>query len=340
MPRVTHGMLATSFRSRTYLAVSALLGVIGLARLRDEHIDAPQPPDTSLSSDVARSSTSTMADDAPPAFDVVESLHTIANRWLEPSTPPTEGLIPAAGRCQRPTAKQRRALNTRLTRWVAARYPHERADLGFSVGCVETTGLAIAMSADVTEKRGPESRSSLWWVLRVTDATITVIAERRATAEVDYMEWADEGTLDVIALVDLDGDDIRDIVWERTEHAGGAVHTYADVRVERSTTGNSEPVQGISLLPDVELQGNTLVFGLTDENDPYDAPLRYRCLTDELGLHPCAKSTARARLAAASRLAAVTASTLPTRDAASSDLTLLRVTGQERAAILGALPRR
>lgn len=334
-------MLATSFRSRTYLAASALLGVIGLARLGDEHIDAPLPPDTTLSSDVARSSASTMADDAPPAFDVVESLHTVANRWLEPSTPATEGwFIPAAGRCQRPTAKQRRALNTRLTRWVAARYPDEHADLGFSVGCVETTGLAVAMSADVTEKRGPERRSSLWWVLRVTDATITVIAERRATAEIDYMEWADEGRLDVLALVDLDGDDIRDIVWERTEHEGGARHTYADVRVERSTTGNSEHVRGISLLPDVELQGNTLVFGITDEDDPYDAPVRYRCLTDELGLRPCAMPTARKRLEAASRLAAVTASTLPTRDAAASDLTLLRVSGQERAAILGALPRR
>ena len=89
---------------------------------------------------------------------------------------------------------------------------------------------------------------------------------RSGSATESWMEWASEGSLDVLALADLDGDGTRDVLYTRTEHEGGATTSDWDV-IAHVATGDRAVLAMHGVLDLVPQGGHpVLVLGATYEH--------------------------------------------------------------------------
>ena len=270
-------------------------------------------------------------------IDIVPELQAIGKRAMKTITPPGEGLLLAIAPCVRPTAKERAALQTKLAAWIDHSYPGERADasegLALEVGCKDPDGLVVAAHVD----RGTKERRTLsrWWILRITDTT-AVLAERTSSATDTWMEWAQEGSLDVLALADLDGDGTRDVLYTKTEHEGGATTSDWDV-IARLATGERQVLASHGVL-DVIPQDGHAVLAL---GGGYDH-LMYRCIERDLQLSTCPAAVAvhhhQDVFELAEKYAGIRADGLSDREQLADELAQLGVAKADRTRLAAAVP--
>src|SRR5688572_1265653 len=221
-------MFDTSISLRMY-AITTALAAVGILVHLPASVTPIAPAITAPSAPALQpAALPTSVMEAAPRFDVARKLWEIGARAqaqlaeTAPTDSPTR--IPAAGACERLTAMQQTQLRSRLAAWIDQTYSDEKRgakiELEFRSGCVEPDGLVVDMNVDRTRKAG--GRLSRWWIVRVTTGDIAILAERTSEAKIDWMEWSNMGTISVLALVDLDRDGVREVVWTRTDKEGGA----------------------------------------------------------------------------------------------------------------------
>jgi hypothetical protein len=233
-------------------------------------------------------------------------------------------------------------MRSRIGAWIDRQYPRERSvpdfPLAIAAGCKTRQGIVV----DAHAERGPRTKDPLatirrTFVLRVSPGQIEKLAEKQAEGSDRAMEWSDEGSVETLALVDLDGDGVQDVVIDHLEHEGGAIHSGYTIEVLRSR--NAARVQVASFYGDLSVVGNptgplVLAVGSTDVNH------EYACLGDDLKLARCpAAEVARLaskRLEIADRYARLQASEVPDRDLLADELGILGVAAAERAPLLAA----
>ena len=124
------------------------------------------------------------------------------------ATPSGDDDIPAFAPCRRPTGAEREAIHAQITAWAHGEPDQVR------FGCVEAAGAIVLAQRD-------RATTGAWWALRVS-GRVRVLAEVTGAPTSRFMEWTAESTLDVIALDDLDGDGVLDVIATRDDHEGGA----------------------------------------------------------------------------------------------------------------------
>ncbi|MFT3696777.1 MAG: hypothetical protein QM831_26785 [Kofleriaceae bacterium] len=183
------------------------------------------------------------------------------------------GVAAADDVCAPVSATDKKALEIDVKAFIDHAHPTEKphADeytpgLGwvFTVGCREATG---AVYVDVSQDRvGKTERHRRNYVLSVArDHQVTVIEESTSTITDDWMEWADEGRLAVIAQLDLDGDGKRDLIFSHHEHEGGSMDGY-DSLVALLGTGKRVPLVTVTNLASQTVGDHELVIGAHDRD--------------------------------------------------------------------------
>jgi hypothetical protein len=248
------------------------------------------------------------------------------------------GLAPVAPRtCAATTEAERSAITRRVLAWIDAAHPGETGptvpdgqSFVITFGCRDATGAVVL---DVSQDReSPGSRTRRNYLFRIS-TTLEVIAEDTSTSIEDWMEWADEGRIRLIAQLDLDGDRALDIVYSDHEHEGGATNTEDFLHVRYASGRRADSAQIVNL-SDIELVNGRLVLA----GSARDERTFYGCLGRDLRITPCPTSAALQRAAdrhaLASRYTYLTA--LPDRDQLAADLAMLRISGKRRAAFVAA----
>src|SRR5258706_1997123 len=128
--------------------------------------------------------------------------------------------LPALGPCVRPTAREKEQLKRLVTHGIAGE------DYTVRFGCKDAAGVIVSAAYDLVDHG---HHIGAWDVLRVAGGKATPIARYRGTSVQDYMEWADETSVSVRALVDLDGDGIHDALLATSHHEGGSRHSNEDL---------------------------------------------------------------------------------------------------------------
>ena len=268
-------------------------------------------------------------------------------RAAVPRTRTADGrsLLPVGARsCFPTTAAEREQVTKRVLAWIDAAHPGEQGpvvpstdDASFVVtfGCKDGSG---ALVLDLSQDRepvapGPDAfRTRRNYLLRVTSA-IEVIAEDTSTPSPDWMEWADQGRIRLLAQVDLDGDRALDIVYSDHEHEGGAIDSHDLIRV-RFATGRQASSAMITNLADVKLvKGHLVLAGQTRNEETF-----YGCLGRDLLVAPCPAAAALQRAAdrrsIVARYGRIDASEVPDREQLARDLAMIGITGKRRAALV------
>lgn len=289
---------------------------------------------------------------APASADVKQPIDLASElRGLAKSfpAPPATGFAPvAAPGCKALTSTERADIKKRVLAWIDVRHPDERGttaptggvdlDLEISFGCKETSGsLVLDLSQDrVPAKPKPDTRGGVRrnYVLRVSQSAIDVIAESTTTMRTDWMEWADEGRISLLAQIDLDGDGSFDAVYSNHEHEGGATGSYDRIHVRYANGKLGDSGQVMNLV-DVRLVANQLVVaGSTKSGIVF-----YACLDRDLHLARCAAAAglqqAADRRAIIDRYSQMDASSLPDRELLAQELAILGIAGK-RAVLLAA----
>lgn len=274
---------------------------------------------------------------APPAVDIVPELVKIGQRAMKTLPSQGDGNLLAPAACTRLTAKERAAMRAKLATWIDHTYATERADavdgLDVQYGCRDADGVIVAAHVD----RGTKARRTMsrWWVLRVTDS-ISVLSERTSSATETWMEWAQEGSLDVLALADLDGDGKRDILFTLKEHEGGSNTSDWDVRALLAT-GERKMISSHGVLDAIPQDGRVvLALGNTEH-------WMYRCIEKDLALTTCPAAVAvhhhQDVFELGEKYSALTAATaLPDREQLVDDLTKLGVSAPDRTRLAASAP--
>ena len=273
---------------------------------------------------------------APPGFDVVAALHDIGVRTLKthPIAAHSETWIAADGACLRPTGAEQKQLRSRVAAWIDQTYsdekPHGQIEMRY--GCEDSTGIVVEGNVDRVANDKDHSTKNRGWILRIADDSITPIDERTSTAKENWMEWANEGVLTVLALIDLDHDGAREVVWTNTEHEGANI--TSDYTIKTLIHRDVRPVATVHGFLDATLIDHTVLFSIGAHDDDH---LGYRCLTPALGLARCAAATSAEVIEIANQFVAKTED-LSNRDVIAEQLAKLHVPDAERTTILDALP--
>lgn len=266
---------------------------------------------------------------------------------LAPKAEPSQELL-AFGPCTRPDEAQIAALTKRIKTWIVP----ERRDVSrlgnvqvdVRAGCVEGNGVTALVQWDHVPSGNPAreqaASSGHWWLLSVRPGAIKVLDEVHGMAKADWMEWANEESLEVVALVDIDHDGVRDAVTLARRHEGGSLFSDNALRVasERGVddVGSHFGSVGLARLqPDAD--AGTVV--ITASIESFEAGgVQYRCVDGGATWSEC-PAAERARrfdlaLEAAVDLARTMKVTLPDRDALAAKLALLEVPAPEANALL------
>jgi hypothetical protein len=274
-----------------------------------------------------------MMEPAPPGFDVVTALHDIGVRTLKahPIAAHSETWIAADGACLRPTGAEQKQLRARVAAWIDQTYsdekPHGQIEMRY--GCEDATGIVVEGNVDrvTKDKHATKNRG---WILRIADDSITPIDERTSTAKENWMEWANEGTLTVLALIDLDHDGAREVVWTNTEHEGANI--TSDYTVTTLMHRDARPVATVHGFLDATLIDHTVVFSI----GAHDEHVGYRCLTPALALAHCAAATTAEMIQIADEFVAKTEDQ-SNREVIAEKLAKLHLPETERTTILDAI---
>ena len=169
---------------------------------------------------------------AMPAVDIaLEEPSGIESRMTIRQLPPRVieeslgGSIAASGTCVRPTVHEQNELHRRIATWIDQTNAHETPDaaamLELQFGCYENGSIFVIASAD----RSVAGKAVIgrWWVLRVGDK-IETVAKVTGMPVTDWMEWAQEASIEPLGLVDLDGDGLHDLAFVEESREGGAMH--------------------------------------------------------------------------------------------------------------------
>jgi len=159
---------------------------------------------------------------AAERLDTLGAPHVAPDEDAPTADAPTRALIGATRGCKRPDDAQAARLQARVERWVAALHPRASwADDGvhLTFGCFERDGLVLDVHVDA--RLGDDARG-YYWVVRLHDGALTVVAAQVGSACADYMEWAREDSVGTLALVDLDHDGDLDPLVVRQLREGGA----------------------------------------------------------------------------------------------------------------------
>jgi hypothetical protein len=273
-------------------------------------------------------------------IDLASELKSIATQLAPRSTK----AAPRA--CTLPTQAERAAVKKRALAWIDTQHPTERgpgtvgpddAALVINVGCKDSTGVILDISQDrQPAKRKPNTYGTRRnYLMRVTPSAVEVLAEDTSTLSENWMEWADEGRIALLAQVDIDGDGALDIVYSDHEQEGGAMDSEDFLHV-RYATGKVADSGMVKNLVDVQVIANhVIVAGQTRDQVSIHA-----CLQRDLHLAPCAASAplqrAADRLAIIGRYRQIDAGSLPDRELLAQELAVLGVSAKRSAPLVAA----
>jgi hypothetical protein len=325
-------------------AVPAALAACGILVICWPRRD-PAPAEAPMSASASPPRASALpASPAPPRLDLAAERAQLGERWLanRAAPPAAEGShLYAIGACERTSAAETKQLARRIQRWIDARFPHEQSASGveLEVGCKSPRGIIV----DVSDERGrrakrPERETHRSFVLRARPDGLDVLAEKEAEGSDRAMEWSDEGSVETLALVDLDGDGVLDAVIDHVEHEGGARHSGHTIEAIRSTTGVRMAIASMSGELEVATRDAApVVLGLGAE-----WTLEHVCLGNDGTLARCAASEAVHHAYEQDQLASnyrsLNDNEVPDADALAEQLALLDVPQPERARLVAAAP--
>lgn len=274
--------------------------------------------------------------------DLVRELRAIAKQLARPpaKAPPRA--------CTSPTKAERADVTKRALALIDTQHPDERgpkttapdeAVLVINVGCKDATGVILDISQDRLPTKREENAFGLRrnYLMRVTPSAVEVLAEDTSTLSENWMEWADQGRISLLAQADLDGDGALDIVYSDHEHEGGAMGSEDIIHV-RYATGKIGESGMVKDLGDVQVLGSqVIVAGQTRAGAAF-----YACLQRDLHLAPCPASApvqkAADRLAIIDRYIAIEDGDIPDRERLAQELAALGVSAKRRAPLVAAAP--
>ena len=277
--------------------------------------------------------------------DLASELKSIAAKVRRPAR--SARAAPPA--CTLPTPAERTDAKQRALAWIDTQHPDERGPgkvapddsaLVITVGCKDSTGAVIL---DLSQDRQPAKQQPNAYgrrrnyLMRVSPSAVEVLAEDTSTLSENWMEWADEGRIALLAQVDLDGDGALDIVYSDHEHEGGTIDTEDHIHVRYATgkVGQSGLVN--NLIGAEVVAGQPIIAGQTRGGTPF-----YACLQRDLHLAPCAASAslqkAADRLAVIDRYSQIDADSVPDRELLAQEVASLGITGKRKAALIAAAP--
>jgi hypothetical protein len=233
--------------------------------------------------------------------------------------------IPALGACTRPTERDRAVMRAIVTRGIAA---DDLYDVAF--GCMDARGTIVTLAYDIVTSKG---RTGAYDVLLVAGGKATKIDSLRALSRMDYMEWADERSLGVSLLVDLDGDGVHDALLGRGIHEGGAIHSNEELSLWSSRSGH---ISQLGTYDDaVRFARGQLAAPIVLVLERQNAPVRYRCLEANGTVDLCpAIDDARKIDRIAEVATGFVNGTVPDRDLLAEELDLIGVEPNRRARLL------
>jgi hypothetical protein len=275
---------------------------------------------------------------ADEPVDLVTELRAIGGA-VKQVGPPHDDFVAGAG-CGKVDKIERAAIQRRVVAWIDHEHPDEVQDndpdgagpLVLHAGCHDPAGfVGVDVSQDRKPKKGPFGTRRNY-ILRVFPDRIEAVEDRTSTPSKAWSEWADEGRLELLGQLDLDGDGALDLVVGHYEREGGAPLTHTDVSV-RFATGKTAPVVTASDLGVVGLVAGQLVIDGADKA----GHTYFACVGNDLRLSSCHAigelRRGAERRAIADRYAAMTAADLPDRDQLAADLAVLGIVAPK---LLGA----
>jgi hypothetical protein len=263
--------------------------------------------------------------------ELVRALRVIGEKANAKPSRPADLDRPAAGpACRALTKAERATLRRRVLAWIDREHPDEHApiwdgdsgELDLSIGCQESSGFVpVALGQDRDSKTQKTRRN---YLLRVSTDAIERVAVTTSAPRHLWMEDADEGRLELLAQIDLDGDGVPDLVWSDTEHEGGAP-SYANVAV-RYGNGRKADIATIKNLVGVQIQNGALVMAAESREDNRQ---HYGCVGKDLRVTVCpaARQLQRAedRRDVAARYADMRLEDLPDRELLAEELAMLGI---------------
>ena len=281
------------------------------------------------------------ADAAPDPDKLVDALHELGSRTLAGMPSQVTGgdaqWIAAVGPCVRPSPDEIAALTTRAGE-------HHRGDPStwkLRFGCKEPTGIIVEADMPTSDPKVPGGR------IRVVIHLGAEVSEIHAGVGQRPVNWAWPVMLDAVALVDLDGDGVHDVVIAQAGDdldgqpanelwltSSKAERTYPVARrLGTVAPGAIEVAAG---------QPRTTHPPLILESlDPHAGEPSYRCIEvpDRLTLCPAVEAARRfdAARVIASAWAAADAKTAPDREALADQMLALApygITPAERTRLL------
>ena len=313
-----------------------------------------QPPSTPAPAPVATPAPAPVAipvsADAAPAVDSAALYKAVGERVIKEidaaypplalapnaSTDPSRPDIPAVGDCARPDATERAAIEKLL----AGVYVKQ-------VGCKDPDGIIVAVYFE--RMKGTRRDKGIWRVLRVKGKKVTQLGEAVGTPEVDWQEWAEENTIHVLVLADVDGDGARDAVLEQTFGEGGGTTHTSVLQVVKSTATKAVKLGDFHEVAEVGLAlgsrpGALVLGGLPyyygDKNYFGDKKPVYKCVT-LTALTDCPAAAQAASGEAKREVAQTFASGMlkpQDRTQLAGYLDTLAVQGDERERLLATVP--
>ena len=140
---------------------------------------------------------------------------------------------PPRGSCTSPSAAEARAIERRVLAWIDHELPDERPtpvsegnELVIGAACKTKDGVFLDVAQDRESRKTHGGGDRRNFILRITADRIDALAAKRTTPVRNWQEWADEGALNFIAQVDVDGDGKDDLLWSDFEHEGGSTVHY------------------------------------------------------------------------------------------------------------------
>lgn len=259
---------------------------------------------------------------------------------------PSGTLGPVTKNCTPPTKAESADATKRALAWIDAQHPDETGvkvmakdsiELEIHVGCKDASGAVVL---DVSQDRQDKKKDASYgtrrnYVLRVSPTAVDVIAEDTSDFSMNWMEWADEGRIALLAQADVDGDGQQDIVYSDHEHEGGSTISTDRLHV-KFANGKVGHAGELTMLADVQVVGKQLIVAPSTKR----GDMVYLCVGRDLHLAPCAAAKALQLRADRFTVAAQIAEQDPPseKDVVERQLTTLGVSAKKKAQLVALAP--